>query len=321
MEFLSSFAKRSGSPSIPLTIPLTILCLLSGMSACQPPSPPMSQFEEIESNPSMGGEDTRAGSDGQDQTPLAFQERLDGAWLHYSQISTCVDIGSSLEQYNRSLYTVQVTQSEHGGLLERWEACEIDLSPVISVRAQVPEALRQSVYPIETDAGLVIGLPPSQRYASAALIELWGVEMENPLLDPMPKDTDDERLYDMDLDGEVGGTLRIGDACLAYMAQRRVTHYHGVFTAPDTIEGEALSITEQYIIDASSPLCKTAYQTRSNPNRSVFKRLRIDGRGGAINLDLDDDGSVSCDELSIGRNELFIERLAIIELDHSNCQR
>ena len=289
--------------------------------ACEAPSAPESLFESQEMSAEMVNNSGTDESDVDADRELEYLSTVEGAWVHYSQVSTCVDIGSSLEQYNRSLYTVRVTEREHGALLERWEACEIDLTPVISVRARVPEALRSSVYPLETKGGLIVGQAPSQRYQSAPIVELWGVEMEQALIESMPDSAEDERIYDMDEDDRVGVTLEIGDACLAYMAQRRITTYQGTFTAPDTIEGEALSVTEQFIIDASAPICKTSYQTRSNPARSHFERIRVDGRGGSINLDLDGDGDVSCEELSVGRDLLFIERLEITDLDNMSCQR
>lgn len=288
-------------------------------TSCEAPQPPESPFQNRDDT-QVAGEQVEEPQAGEERE-VEYVPSLEGAWIHYSQVSTCVDLGSSLEQLNRSLYTVQVSMTDHGGLIETWEACEIDLTPVISVRARVPEALRKRVYPIETSEGLIVGQPPSQRYSSAPLIELWGLDMSAPLTDPMPSSPEDTRIFDMDEDGQVGVTLEIGDACLAYMTQRRITYYHGVFTAPDMIEGEAHSVTEQYIIDASAPICKTSYQTRSNPARSHFERLRVDGRGGALNLDENGDGAVSCEELSTQRNVLFIDRLVISELDQQSCQR
>jgi hypothetical protein len=286
------------------------------LNACEAPPPPQGHFE-TQTSIFMGGQEQNQADD--EARKLSYQSALDGDWVLFSQVSTCVDIGSSLEQYNRSLYLIHVTQSAHGGLTEVWEACEIDLTPVISVRAQIPEALRQSVYPLETRRGQVVGTPPEQRYTSGALLELWGVVMDEPLIDAMPTTPADERLFDMDEDGEAGVTLQIGDACMAYMAQRRITHYHGQMIAPDRIEGEALSVTEQYIIDASAPICKTSYQIRSNPARSHFSRVRVDGRGGAINLDINGDEKVDCTEVQAARNQLFVETLILIELDHDAC--
>ena len=287
--------------------------------ACEAPEAPSSHFIPIsdDADASSTGEQNNAGNEVRE---LVYQETFDGAWAHYSQVSTCVDIGSSLEQINRTLYRVNLSQKAHGGMIEEWEACEIDLTPVIGVKARIPEKLRKSIYPLTTDQGQAVGSPPEQRYVSGPVVVLWGVDMDDPTIDPMPEDGTDERIYDMDGDGEVGATLQIGDTCEAYMVQRGQTSYSGVLTAPNVIEGEALSVTEQLVIDASSPLCKTSYQTRSQPRRSFFKRVRIDGRGGSLNLDLDDDGDLSCEELLMGRDTLFEEHFEVQEVDDTSCR-
>ena len=305
------------SPSV-----LTTSLLALWLSACHAPEPPESAFSPQESastngGETAGGEQLSAGAEAQEPT---YQERFNGTWAHYSQISTCVDIGSSLEQLNRSLYRVKVEELEHGGMIEEWEACEIDLTPVISVRAQVPEALRQSVYPMETRRGQVVGAPPLRHYMSGPMVELWGVRMDEPSVDPMPADAADDRIYDMDEDGEPAVTLKLGDTCQAYMVQRRVNSYYGALIEPGLIEGEALSVTEQLIIDASSPLCKTSYQTRSHPSRSHFRRARVDGTGGSLNLDQDGDGDVTCAELMMGRDLLFSQHFETQEVDDESCR-
>lgn len=300
---------------------LQVISLLSLSSitsiSCNMPSTPQGHFE------AQTVEEASAGTINEAQAGvpamLNYQETIDGYWAHYSEVSTCVAIGSSLEQINRSFYLVKVEQSPHGAVQESWEACQIDLTPVISVQARVPEALRQSVYPFTTQQGLLVGNPPQQIYNSGPVAEIWGVQFDNPLIDPMPSSVDDERIYDMDEDGELGVTLYIGDTCLAYMTQRRITKYQGELVEPDEIRGEALSVTEQYIMEASAPICKTAYQTRSNPNRSQFARIRIDGLGGAMNFDVNQDGKVDCTELLSQRERLFPGRLQVMEVDHEAC--
>jgi len=246
-------------------------------------------------------------------TPLPS---LDGTWLHLSEVSTCVDLGSSIEQLNRTLYLVHSEQRAHGALVERWEACEIELTPVISIQASVPEALRASVYPLETDMGQTVGVGLERRYSSGALVELWGVRLERPASDPFPTAPDDERILDLDADGHPGATLLVGSACEAYLAQRRVTHFVGQQVAFGRLEGEALSSTEQLIVDASSPICKTPYQTRSHPARSRWTRVRVDGASGAPSYDLNEDGEVSCDEVRSARADLF----ELLTPDDSSCR-
>lgn len=298
-----------------LSLPAALMSL-SLLISCQAPAPPTSLFQPVEMK---AGEDSQMGGT-RVEGELSYQPTLDGQWVHYSQISTCVDLGSSLEQLNRSLYRVSVEQRPNGGLIETWEACEIDLTPVISIKAQVPEALRRSVYPLETRQGQAVGASTALQYTSGPMIELWGVNFIDPLLDDLPIDEMDERIYDMDEDGEAGATLLIGTACEAHMIQRRVSRYLGVLEAPDLIAGDALSTTEQFIISATSPICRTAYQTRSHPARSQFIRLRIDGAGGALNLDEDGDGDVSCSEIINQRAALIQKGMTIQEVDDASCR-
>lgn len=287
--------------ALPLKVFILIsLCLLS----CEAPEAPDSQFsaQKIEETDIAAMTELAVGDNRDSIPPLAT---LDGTWVHLSEVSTCVDLGNSIEQINRSLYLVQSEQQSNGALIEHWEACEIELTPIITIQASVPEALRQSVYPIETHNAQSSGVGLSRRYSSGPLVELWGLTMEEATTDPFPTEADDQRILDLDADGYPGVTLFIGGACEAYLAQRRVTHFIGRQVAFGRLEGEALSNTEQLIIDASSPICKTPYQTRSNPERNRWVRERVDGVGGARNYDLNADGVVSCDEIRLATSELF----------------
>jgi len=293
------------------------MILTLSVMACEAPSAPESAFsDQAQPSGAEAGAEEPAQGGGPALEELTPLPRLDGQWLHLSEVSTCVDLGSSIEQLNRSLYLVSVTQRPNGGLIERWEACEIELTPVISIQASVPEALRASVYPIELHQGQATGLGLERRYSSGALVELWGLSLEEPVTEPFPTEPSDERIFDSDADGQPGATLMIGSACEAYLAQRRVTHFMGAQVGFGRLEGEAISSTEQLIIDASSPICKTPYQTRDNPARSRWVRVRVDGQGGAYDLDLDGDGTLRCDELASARAELF----ELLEPDDERCR-
>jgi hypothetical protein len=294
---------------------LLFLCGISNLAGCTSPQPPKSEY------PSREVPEERDPSD-----PLltegerVYLPTLNGQWLHYSQISTCVEIGSSLEQLNRSLYLVSVEQLEHGGLIESWRACDIDLTPVLTVQARVTQSVKDSVYPIVSDRGQTAGLYAEQVYLSGPIAELWGVNMDHSSIDPFPTEASDPRIFDSDGDGNPGVTLLVGSACEAYIIQRRLSQYAGHFVQPDRIEGEAISVTEQLVADASQAICKTPYQTRSNPSGSRFTRLRVDGRGGAINLDLDEDGTVTCAEVVSRREVLLESSFEVLEVDDASCR-
>ncbi len=242
---------------------------------------------------------------------------ITGTWLHYSQTSTCVDLGRSIEQLNRTLYLVETTQQDHGVLSEKWQACQIELSPIIGIQAKIPPSLQASVYPVNTEQGLVIGKLDHIKYQSGPLVELWGANFEHPMSDPFVISSDDPRIEDKDMDGNIGVTLEIGSACKAYMVQRNISFAQGIFVEEDRIKGDILATSEQTILDASAPLCKTKYSTRDQPERSIFERVRIDGQGGSVNLDLDGNGKIKCEEVIEAKDQLF-DRLALNDESCSN---
>ena len=108
---------------------LQIISLLSLSSiasiSCNAASAPQGYFEPqtLEEVSAGTNNDPQAGAGN-----AKLSRSIDGYWAHYSEVSTCVAIGSSLEQINRSFYLVKVEQSLHGALQETWEACQIDLT-------------------------------------------------------------------------------------------------------------------------------------------------------------------------------------------------
>lgn len=258
---------------------------------------------------------------------------IDGTWLHYHQMSTCVDLGqASVELVNRTLYIVESEESadEFGTLTERWTACDIELSEVFGLLPRITPALLEHGFPFETRQGLVTGTSIGARYASGAVPELWGLEMDEPASEPMPSNDDctrvpgdasavscdDDRIIDMDRDGNPGATLRFNDGvCEAYVVQRTTNFFQGQFVRPDRIEGNpdgpfggAVGVTGQVVLDATTSFCTTEYETRSNDAFSGWARQRIDGRGGALNLDANGDGSITCDEVVDAGPQLFARR-------------
>ena len=80
--------------------------------------------------------------------------------------------------------------------------------------------------------------------------------------------------------------------------------------------GEGLAVEEQLVLGGSSEFCATGYDTRPNDVRSRFDRVRIDGQGGALNLDANDDGEITCDEVEPYVDALF----ELVLADEANCE-
>lgn len=265
---------------------------------------------------------------------------LDGVWLHYQQMAHCVDLGqASWEIVNRTLYIVDVTESTDGfgALTEEWTACDIELTEVFGLLPRVTQPLLEHGFPFTTRQGLVTGTTEGFRYASGAVPELWGIAMDDPVADPFVSTDDctriagdpaavecgDDRIFDMDQDGKPGITLEFS-VCEAYVVQRTTNYLTGFFVTADRIEGAldggyggGVGRTRQVIMDATEALCRTEYDVRSNDDYSQWSRQRIDGLGGALNLDANGDGEFTCDEVLPYQALLFDRRAQ----NDDHCER
>jgi hypothetical protein len=307
MRYIRSPQPRQAPRSAVLALSLGLLAL-----ACGPPETP---GQTAFANQTVGG-GPDAGQVDVVETQARVLPTMDGIWLQYNQVSTCVDIVFSEETFKRDLFLVETIQDDFGVLEEHWTACEIELSPVLGLQPSVTPALLSTSYPITTRGGLVSGTILGSGYVSAALAELWGLDLTDPVNEPLPDDPDDPSIVDSDRDGRPGATLVFGDFCESFVAQRTLTYYVGEYTAPDRIEGEAISGNKQLLIGATESLCEATYEVRSNHPRSSFVRIRVDGQGGSLDLDTDGDGEVECNEVIPYKDTLF-ER---VEIDDRFCE-
>lgn len=276
-----------------------------------------------------GQADTGADTDGSADFTPEYQTSINGTWLHLSQVSTCVYFLRFFEQYVKSLYIVHTEQDSFGVVTEHWEGCANDLTPVLNVQPSTTPAILATSHQLDTtglfdgtNSGDFFGTSRSPRiirngdgYASGPLVELWGVQMDDPLRDPFPTSADDPRITDTDGDGKTAVTLPFSSGCEAYLAQRTTSYHQGKFIASDRMKGTTVSSSKQLIIDATEPLCKAGYEVNSNPGRSFWERVRIDGEGGARNADLDNDGTITCDEAKQVAADIF----KVIAVDNECC--
>ncbi|RVU46858.1 hypothetical protein EA187_06915 [Lujinxingia sediminis] len=239
---------------------------------------------------------------------------LGGIWLQAHRASSCV-LGQ--EQVSMGYYIVTI--AEDGELLDEQRAlCELELSPVLGLRPVVPPAVIESIATPHIDQGFVTRPTTGGAYTSATEVGLWGLELDDPTGDSIPAEADNPAVVDADNDGQPGVTLEIaGSGCRRYMAQRQIVRYTGQLTAPNRIEGGSATTTRMEVYGASASLCAIAPDVEPNDAYSAFTMVRIDGLGGAINLDENADGTISCAEAA----PTFSEVLANREPDNENCRR
>jgi hypothetical protein len=289
----------------------TLSIAMVAAPACTIEAPSDSRFgpQEIEA-PDAGGEVGDLDRSG--AQPVAD---LSGTWLLYSEVSTCVDIFEPEELLQRAVYLVEANHDAPPLVDETLRACEILLSPVLGMETTVTPALLSSTYPVVAPSGAATGASVGAGYTSGTVVELWGLAMDDPLREPFPTEPDDPRIVDLDGDGKPATSLPVGGSCETFIAQRSLVRFQGSFVAPDEIAGTVFSKPEELVVGATQSLCATRFALAPNFPRNRFRRIRVDGRGGAIDLDTDRDGEITCAEALPAARELFESR----PLDHASC--
>ncbi len=236
---------------------------------------------------------------------------LAGTWLAVHEASSCVLIE---EQVTWASYIVEIEEDARV-LTERRTQCEIALSPVLGLQVTIPDAVIESIEMIEVDKGFVSSFGTGGAYSSATELSLWGLDLDEPLAGEVPDDPADRAVVDSDGDGNPGVTFAAGRTCERWVAQRTIVRYEGTLTAPNQIDGSSVTVTDSNVIGSSQPLCGVAPRIRPNDAFSRFRMVRVDGAGGAPDLDTDGDGRVTCAETS-SAVALVLERR---EPDRANC--
>ncbi|TVR04824.1 MAG: hypothetical protein EA398_01020 [Deltaproteobacteria bacterium] len=242
---------------------------------------------------------------------------LSGTWAFIHENSACMDFITIDEVLSHTYYIVEIEQDGRR-VWETRRVCSTDISPTVGLRAIVPrETLESVTFPV-VDHGIVSDVAAGGSYSSPTEILLWGVELDDPVDEPLPTSAEDPRVRDLNGDGNPGVTFRVeASTCERYIVQRTVSRYYGTFTTPNLIEGFSSTSTETKTMGSSQRICGVSIDLIPNDRHSRFRMVRIDGQGGSIDLDLDGDGTITCDELNSRREILWTPR----EPDHTNCGR
>lgn len=238
---------------------------------------------------------------------------MSGAWLLLHERSTCL-LGQ--EQLTHATYIIDIDQ-EGSTLRETRRLCETNLSEVLGMRIRIPQKVIDNIDFIQQDQGLVSTLRVGGTYLSSTEVAQWGLALEDPTTDSIPESADDPRVIDTDEDGNPAVTFQVGDDCERYQAQRQLLRYSGRFTAPNQIDGSSAGVTDIVVYGGSNNFCTIAPPVEPNDPASRFRMVRIDGKGGAVNADSNNDDAISCEE-AIALSPFVMQRR---ESDSSNCAK
>lgn len=240
---------------------------------------------------------------------------MTGTWMLVHEASTCV---LSQEQVTTAFYLVDIEQDGEGPVLrEHRKLCDMRLSAVLGLTPVIPHSVLETIEFTNIDLGLISSLRPRAGYTSSTEVALWGVKLDDPLRDKMPKDPEDPTVIDADKDGNPGVTLLMeGTDCERYVAQRQIVRYTGSLTTPNQIDGTSTTLTDTHVFSATQPLCAINPRLDANDRNNRFRMIRIDGLGGSFNADTNSDKSITCSEIEPLLDIAWQRRAA----DKNNCR-
>lgn len=275
-----------------LRLVVSPLVASAALAACSAPEPPVGDFPPV-SHDAAVAEDASA-RDASSSAELV----PDGTWLVWNETSTCVKVLSTeLESVTETLLLAKLESSPGGVVRVTSRACLIEQTPIVGVATSMPLALVETI-PSASYVALLGGTTPGSAYTTQRIIELWGLRLTEPEVEPLPKEASDPRVYDQDHDGNPGVTLVLGDGqCSMYVVQRAIAEWSGAIESATRIAGTGSNITRQVVLGATGGFCSSQYQTRNPPGSARFALERIDGRDGALDLDTNRDGELDCAEV------------------------
>lgn len=237
---------------------------------------------------------------------------VDGTWLKVHIASSCV---FDQEQVSATYLIVDI-DADGTTLTEHRTLCELDASPVLGNRPVASsDTLATVEYPV-IDQGMVSSHTTGGGYSSSTAVGLWGINLDDPLTDPVPTDADDDRVVDADGDGNPGVTMYLdGAGCDRYMGQRQVVRFSGALEAPNDIRGASVRTTDTVVYGGTATSCEMAPDVISNDAHSFFRMVRVDGLGGAVDASADG-GEIRCEDVEPFFDDIWDVR----EPDDDHCQ-
>ncbi len=271
----------------------------------------------------------RRDAGGRDGGPATMLTAAEGQWALIVEDRRCLQaLGTSTESIVWSTFKVDVEEVSEDALQivlrQRVELCGQELSPLIGgLQTVVPRALIDAVA-VRYLTGFLLGREPGDIYFTAELVDLWGARDLTPT-EALPTDPEDPRVTDQDGDGRPGVTFlvanRVGEpACDVQVVQRTRYRFSGTIDDGTLVSGLVDSTIDKVVLSASSGICGAENTLPPSPAGSSFVLIRVDGRAGGLDLDLDGSGAVSCAELRDTEDVLLEGGAAHAIPDDSHCR-
>ncbi len=208
---------------------------------------------------------------------LAAAERIAGRYAHYDVVAY---EGSGMKTLIIS-YGFTDLDVVDGRLVEQETFCSADHRSDQPISVRFSDAATQAIRPVPVDAELSVedGRARVVRPATPTGI---GVDLADPVNDPLPTDPADPRVRDDDGDGRPGVTATISAAGGAvtgelYLARREIFAYDLAEQSDGTLTGVVRDDSEQLVVGASNEVFRTPAQWDQHPDltRSPIVLVRV----------------------------------------------
>jgi hypothetical protein len=205
---------------------------------------------------------------------------LSGTWaqlLTYGAVFNLPAIGQT-EGETLSILHVTITMEEGSPrLVSRTCSVEIDNGTDI-IETIIPDRFVSSLVLQEPEATWQLD-GSVMRYGQAKELTLRGVVLGDPVIETLPVEATDPRVFDQDEDGNPGMTVLIKGITdgEVYVIQRDWYALDGEVTGPDWIDGLATWSTEQVVLGSDNPILnmQTESTAHPDPKRSNFRMTRV----------------------------------------------
>ncbi len=297
----------------PLAATLAGLILIIS-NACTPlPTPSLFDAQVLDSTgtavdaPALPGDATADTVTAQQQTGIS----MTGTWVLATDWSSCVVLGDAMEQRAHTLTRVTMIQ-EGRHLHEKRQICFLQSTPVLGQTTIFPQAALDSVGVIAVESS-ILGADTHLSYAGGMEVQLWGLQLTDPLAESMPSSATDPRIIDADHDGLPGVTFHLGKACDMQVVQRSLAVVDAQLGIDGKFSGGAVRSNEMYVVAGSNGLCTSTFAVHANDAANHATMVRVDAKG--LNLDTDGNGEVDCAEVVAAKDQI----VQFLDADDARC--
>jgi hypothetical protein len=205
------------------------------------------------------------------------QEDLSGTYIMFEQTTSVTELPVLKDVTAKMRATTLVNLSHDGNSLRgQGKLCDLHIeSSTDLISTEFPAAFKRSLPPIALNLRLR-GEGNSMKVTQATATSVLGVKLKDQQKEPLPKNTDDPRVYDQDGDGHPGMTVKVDGIVSGevYVIQRTTTRLLGERIGA-SFRGQVIFKNEQKVVGASSVMLNRSPNPKPDLSQSFFRLEKV----------------------------------------------